>query len=232
MLYRALIIAFASLLTACASQITIIPDEHKILLTEDTLVYEGMITGDAVLEAIRLVRTDGRQIKKLRITSEGGEMGSGIEFGYFVHELNLDVEVSQLCFSACANYILPAANHVLIKKEAMLGWHGGAKQDDEIWRRSVPASRWEEFSGYLNRLRLKETAFFDLVGVDQDITVYGQTIPNNCQFSQKTQGWIYSLSDMRAMGIKHIEMQGDELTTSTTYKDTEISTCLLPDIFK
>lgn len=63
MLYRVLIIAFASLLSACASQVTIIPDENKILLTEDTLVYEGMITGDAVLEAIRLVRTDGRQIK-------------------------------------------------------------------------------------------------------------------------------------------------------------------------
>ncbi len=82
------------------------------MLIDETLIYEGIL----VLEAIRLVIESNNKINTLRITSPGGDMATSIEFGLFIKENNLDVETSQLCFSVCANYALPAANNILIEK--------------------------------------------------------------------------------------------------------------------
>ncbi|MFS1492398.1 hypothetical protein BCT96_004560 [Vibrio splendidus] len=230
-------------LAGCQSTTTIYPPSYKILVAGDTLVYDGMITGDAVLEALRVVRENNNPIKKLKITSPGGDMGVGIEFGYFIKEHNLDVEVSELCFSSCANYVLPAAKSVVINTNSLIGWHGGAKQSDELWELSVPKKDRPAFMAYLNRLRIKETAFFGYVGVDQKITSYGQIIKNSCQIKQKTDGWYYSIEDLRRMGIKDIAVKGTGLLNEIEYKsergqiDTtktkggKLTSCLIEDVF-
>ncbi|MDN2483252.1 hypothetical protein [Vibrio agarivorans] len=222
---------------------TVFPVGQKILLVDDTLVYDGMITGDGVLEAVRIVRTSKTPIKTLRITSTGGDMAVGIEFGYFVREHNLDVEVSELCFSACANYILPAANNVTIHTNSLIGWHGGAKQADELWELSVPKKDLPVFMAYLNRLRIKETAFFGYIGVDQNIAIYGQVIDNACQIEQKSDGWYYSVEDLNRMGVKNITIKGSGLLNEIDYKDDsglsdttssnshKITSCLLENVF-
>lgn len=57
-----------------------------------------MITGEAVLRAIRIARNNEKPITKLIITSPGGDIAAGIEFGYFIREHNVDVDVRKLCF--------------------------------------------------------------------------------------------------------------------------------------
>ncbi|WP_082038311.1 hypothetical protein [Vibrio jasicida] len=236
-------VAMVLSITACQSTTSVYPPSHKVLVVGDTLVYDGMITGEAVLEALRVVRGSDTQIRKLKITSSGGDMAVGIEFGYFIKENNLDVEVSELCFSSCANYVIPAAKSVVINTNSLIGWHGGTKQSDELWELSVPQKDRGAFMVYLNRLRVKETAFFGYVGVDQKITTYGQTIQNSCQAKQKTDGWYYTLKDLRRMGIKNIIVKGEGLLSEIEYKhdsgqiDTtstksgKITSCLLKDVF-
>ncbi len=230
-------------LVGCQNIATFYPPAYKVLVVGDTLVYDGMITGETVLEAMRVVRESNKPIKTLKITSTGGEMSVGIEFGYFVKEHDLIVEVSELCFSSCANYILPAAKSVVINTNSLIGWHGGTKQSDELWELSVPKKDRAEFKAYLNRLRIKETAFFGYVGVDQQITSYGQTIENSCQVSQKTDGWYYSIEDLNRMGIRDITVKGTGLLNEISYKhdsgqmDTtnfkggKITSCLLENVF-
>ncbi|WP_260258665.1 hypothetical protein [Vibrio intestinalis] len=230
-------------IAGCKSTPTVYPTGQRLLLTGDTLIYEGMITGEGVLEAIRMVRQSDNAIKKLKITSTGGEMAVGMEFGYFVKENDLDVEVSEVCFSACANYILPAAKSVVINTNSLIGWHGGAKQTDKLWQQSVPKSKQVEFMTYLNRLRTKETAFFKHMGVDQQITTYGQTIENSCQIKQQTHGWYYTLEDLHRMGLKNITVKGSGLLNEIEYKDDggqldttdftpqKITSCLLESVF-
>lgn len=236
-------LVIAGTATGCKSTPTVFPTGQRLLLTGDTLIYEGMITGDGVLEAIRMVRQSDKTIKKLKITSTGGEMAVGIEFGYFVKENQLDVEISEVCFSACANYILPAAKSVVINTNSLIGWHGGAKQTDKLWQQSVPKSDKAAFMTYLNRLRTKETAFFRHMGVDQQITTYGQTIENSCQIKQQTHGWYYTLEDLDRMGIKNITVKGSGLLNEIEYKDDggqldttdsmpqKITSCLLENVF-
>lgn len=115
------LISAAILLSGCATQKMAFPTQNKLTITGNTLVYDGMITGDAVLEAIRMVNDSDQKVTTLRITSSGGDIGVGIEFGHFIKNNDMDVIVSQLCFSACANYILPAAKSVVIEKMRLLG---------------------------------------------------------------------------------------------------------------
>lgn len=231
------------LLSGCQSLKTVYFSPHKLLVTGNTLVYDGPINGDAVLEALRVIRNSGKDISKIKITSTGGDMASGIEFGYFIYENNLDVEVTELCFSSCANYILPAAKNVVINSNSMVSWHGGAKQSDELWVLSVPKKERVEFQKMLDRLRIKETAFFGVIGVDQKITTYGQTIKNSCQIKEKTDGWHYSIEDLNRMGIKNIKVIGSGLLSEVEYKDDsgqmdtvnfkgdKITSCLLKNVF-
>lgn len=230
-------------LIGCQNTSAVYPSAHKVLVVGDTLVYDGMITGEAVLEAMRVVRESNKPIKNLKITSTGGDMAVGIEFGYFIKDHNLDVEVSELCFSSCANYVLPAAKSVVINTNSLIGWHGGAKQSDELWELSVPKKERSSFMAYLNRMRVKETVFFGYVGVDQQITSYGQTIKNSCQIKQKTDGWYYSIEDLHRMGIKDITVKGTGLLNEIEYKNDsgqmnttnskgeKVTSCLLENIF-
>lgn len=239
-----LILMMTVILGGCQSTPALYPSTHKVLLVGDTLVYDGMITGEVVLEAMRIIRESKAPINKLKITSTGGDMAVGIEFGYFIKEHNLDVEVSELCFSSCANYVLPAAKKVVINTNSLIGWHGGAKQSDELWELSVPKKDRPVFMAYLNRLRVKETAFFGYIGVDQQITSYGQTVKNSCQIKQKSDGWYYAIEDLNRMGIKDITVKGTGLLNEIEYKndsgqlnttDTKgkkITSCLLEGVFE
>ncbi len=224
------LISAAILLSGCATQKMAFPTQNKLTITGNTLVYDGMITGDAVLEAIRMVNDSDQKVTTLRITSSGGDIGVGIEFGHFIKNNDMDVIVSQLCFSTCANYILPAAKSVVIGKDALIGWHGGANQSDEMWDQSVPSQYEKQFYRYLTRLRIKEAEFYNKVGVDPNITVYGHTRTNTCQRSTLANGWYYTESDMRHMGIKNLTVQG-ELLDTLNYNNSEINSCLIPQIF-
>ncbi len=170
-------------------------------------------------------------ITTLDINSPGGDMGAGIELGYFIKENNLNVIVSQLCYSACANYALPAAKHVLVRSGAMLGWHGGANQSDDLWRQSVPPEHENQFFAYLNRLRYKESELFKQVKVDQNISTYGQIKGNSCQKQQRTDGWHYRLVDLHHMGITNIEIEDESLPTVIEYNGNELTSCLMPALF-
>ncbi|OXE32644.1 hypothetical protein CA163_11650, partial [Vibrio parahaemolyticus] len=43
-------------------------------------------------------------------------------------------------------------------------------------------------------------------------------------------GWYYTESDMRHMGIKNLTVQG-ELLNTLNYNNSEINSCLMPQIF-
>ncbi|MCG7514169.1 hypothetical protein [Vibrio sp. MMH1-50] len=226
-----ILVGLSVILSGCASQQLVVPTASKVIIVGDTLVYDGVISGGDVLKAIRLVKSSDKKIKKLRITSPGGEIDTGIEFGYFVKENNLDVEVSRLCFSACANYVLTAANSITIKKDALIGWHGGALQSDELWKQTIPNGYWNQYEGYLNHLRVKEKAYFNYINVDPYITVYGQIRDRSCQKNKLTEGWYYSLNDLKQMGVKNVDLQGGKLMNSVEYENSDITSCLMPDVY-
>lgn len=202
----------------------------------DTLYYRGSIDAPHVLEAIRLARNSPSPISKLEINSGGGDIDAGMEFGLWVHQQNLAVVIDELCFSACANYIFPAARSVHLKSGAFVAWHGGAFQ--KTWTKP----RWYEYfapnkiererkylEGYLEYMRTKETMFFKTIGVDQKITTYGQDEAKQCQSNSRFNGWFYSLSDLKHMGLKDISLEDKEFSAKGSLG--KLNACQLPELF-
>ncbi|MBM3394839.1 MAG: hypothetical protein FJY37_09450 [Betaproteobacteria bacterium] len=71
------------------------------------LHYQGELTAQG-LAALRDF-AEGRVVQSLVITSSGGEINVGMDFGEWVFARGLNVEVSKYCLSSCANYVFPAA---------------------------------------------------------------------------------------------------------------------------
>ena len=241
MLIKTILSVFIILVAGCNSTPIFFPSAYKVMVSNGMLIYDGPITGGAVLEAMRAVRESEQPIHTLKITSPGGDVAAGIEFGYFVKEKDLTVEVSELCFSACANYVLPAAKNVVIQTNSLIGWHGGASPNQAVLN-TIPQNQRAEAKAYLDRLMFKEAVFFGYIGVDQQIVSYGFKLADSCFKTQKTDGWYYSLEDMKKMGIPNIEINGSGLLNAmiykqdsgqmdtTNFKGDEITSCLLENI--
>lgn len=184
----------------------------EIYTKNNILFYTGAITPNLVLKALRDARNNKEKITTLVINSPGGDMESGMEFGYFVHENQLEVIIEQQCLSACANYILTAASKVDVRLGAIIGWHGGSYQALELWEGLGSNSHIKDFKGWLEFVRPREDEFFKVIGVDRNITTYGQTEVDSCQKKEKTIAWLYTISDLNHMGVNNIQAADSQLT--------------------
>lgn len=59
------------------------------------------------------------------ITSQGGDAYFGQKIGLLILKKRLNITVEKYCLSACANYIFLSGNKKYLKKNALLGFHGG-----------------------------------------------------------------------------------------------------------
>ncbi|WP_139139040.1 ATP-dependent Clp protease proteolytic subunit [Alteromonas confluentis] len=146
----------------------------------------------------------------LVINSGGGDITQGMALGKWVHEHNLNVEVSVVCASSCANYVFPAANKKFLRKDSVLLWHGSAWQQD--WAGSEDI---EGFSVIINAMRQQETQFYADLEIDNLFTVYGQHVKALKErflnyFGYGPQGFDYSVDDMSRFGIKNVILKDGE----------------------
>jgi len=98
--------------------------DYKILSEGDSTTFVGSLTVDS-LDALQneIIANDS---STLIITTGGGDAERSIAFGNFIRPRSMTLIIDRLCFSSCANYLVPAANNVIVRKDAILGWHGGA----------------------------------------------------------------------------------------------------------
>ena len=197
--------------------------QGSVTLEGSKLLYDGLIT-DALNERLsELYESGDPRPTALRIRSWGGEINAGMDLGEFVFERGLAVEVFGYCFSSCANYVATAASGLHLEPTAVLGWHGGATQ--ELDPKDIAVSvKGEELEGaqraaQLAKLNLaemmranveRETAFFERIGVDQRITVSGQTPLYRERYpeAEKYAGWDYAIEDLRRLGVRDVTVIG------------------------
>lgn len=71
--------------------------------------------------------------KRLVITSVGGPVSSALRAAQAIHQAQLDLTVLGLCYSSCANYLVPAAGSVSVAPYSAIILHGGPSDDiDEL----------------------------------------------------------------------------------------------------
>jgi len=183
-------------------------DVSSVNIEGERLTFRGRITEDSVQSIFDAYDATAEKPQRLVISSPGGLVLPGLTLGSWVYKNKLDVEVGKLCASSCANYVLPAGKTKYLKKDSILIWHGGAWQD--FWD-----TENEAFFDELSKRRSVETAFYNQIGVDMLITVYGQ---RNSQWSDSVKfflgkyraGWDYSLKDIEQFGVSNIVLLDDE----------------------
>lgn len=189
-------------------------EDSVVSVQGQTIHYSGEITQAGVDKVAALLEVHPT-VGELAINSVGGVIGRGIDLGLLVLRHQLDVRVTGAgCISSCANYVFTAGRHKVIEPGAVVVWHGSAIQKglwdyknlnladirdalgrDPNWLERM-ALRWKAWNaGRLAKRRQAE--FFDLVGVDPEVTVYGQLRECACL-------WTFSPEDMAAFGIDNV----------------------------
>lgn len=63
--------------------------------------------------------------RRLFLSAHGGYTYSAIAMSLLVRWTGVELVIADLCLSACANWIFPAARRVHVAERALVGWHGG-----------------------------------------------------------------------------------------------------------
>jgi len=209
-----LAIAFtaASALTGCASSPAASPEiETRVALDESgRITYVGDITTAANERVMEIFEGSQDKPATLLIFSGGGPIEAGLDLGEWILDHNLDVEVGDLCFSSCANYVFLAGNVKKLRRGSVLMWHGSAWQ--ESFDRFADPNDAEYRPSFVEA-RERETRFFDRIGVDNLITVYGQGL--GVRWRDRLRwlfgggallGFDYDLDDLQRLGVSNIEL--------------------------
>ncbi|CAM3458794.1 hypothetical protein [Shewanella pealeana] len=186
----------------------------KVSLKKDTIYYEGALTEDANQAAFLLFEEHTDLIKWISIKSKGGEVNNGMDLGEFIFKHNIGVEVIDYCISSCANYVFSSSITHRISNHAVIGFHGGTTgmlEATKEYLKSLPeasqSSARASFEQYIAATTLREKHFFNVIGVDQEITYLGQN-PNYQKVHQAEDyvGWYYSLEDLAKFGVRNISV--------------------------
>lgn len=141
-------------------------------LTGDVSWY-GRIDDSAVTE----ISSKSEKYGRLTIGSPGGETRAALQISNIIEERHLSVTVVELCLSACAEYILPAAREITLENNPLIGFHWNPIMLEELLhqnankdleyctrigaddlrkllnRRQKPSDAWRET---LQRIKLRE----------------------------------------------------------------------------
>ncbi len=205
----------------------------KIRLTECCIEYRGLITTEANQGVYELYEEASPKPTTIIIESDGGGAGAAMQLGNWMLDHALDVRVDTFCYSSCANYVFLAGHNKLLASHASLMWHGGVVQpidrfelehllDDMLGtlepeaRDAVLAERSREvLLAQLEASRLeliaREAGFYQRIGVDERITVLGHLFEHELLANDRDYaGWDLSLQDMAKLGVRGIQVIGDE----------------------
>jgi len=197
--------------------------------------YTGEVNA-AGFDALAAIAARG-DIQALSVDSLGGEVFWGMKIGELVFASGWEVRVNGVCFSACANYLFPAGRRKIIEADAVVGWHGSARQDavlaaragisetEEFLRKIVPAmlagladggqtapGREQMLEGIAAEFARHQTRQRMEAAFFQRIGVHPDSaiygfLPQS-GVPETSGGWTYRIADMAQFGITNVEYLG------------------------
>lgn len=185
------------------------PAGAEVSVSADTAWYSGSISTELNQQFFEAVQ--GRAVKRLIITSDGGAVEAGIALGVWVFENKLDIEVPEYCLSSCANYVFPAGRNKFIGESAVVAWHGNYNhlKQTGLWEDEI-AIRMERYGEdaatarvhvreEVDRLVRLEQDFFARTGVDEYLCWIGKMPPYSVP-----DYYFLSTQDMARFGVTHV----------------------------
>lgn len=193
---------------------------ERLELSGDALRLQGVLVDATVDQALALLDAHP-EVRRLVVRSQGGDLRAAMRLGRRIHARGLDVEVDGYCLSACANYVFTAGRHKRIQAGAVVAWHGSAIQPDLldgrwelVWRKAQQCEtttpecevRIGALRDWMLAARAEQAAFFQQVGVDEQLTVWGQ-VQAPCACS-----WTFAPADLARFGLTQVSSDGPYFT--------------------
>ena len=178
-------------------------EESGLWVDERELHLRGTISRSLIPE-FEAAFAESEDLERFLVESGGGDMETAMYLGALIHQAGLVVEVVGFgCLSSCANYLFPAGSARRIRPGAVVAWHGSAIQEN--WNRELSGDELES----LEEMRRRQAKFFEMVRVDERITIVGQDLECGCS-------WALSTGDMARFGLTGVEAPAD-------YESTDLS---------
>lgn len=200
------------LVSACASAPPAAPSETRVEIDDQgRIAYAGSLTPEANARVMELFDTAEDKPETILISSGGGSIALGLDLAEWILDHGLDVEVGDRCLSSCANYVLLAGAAKKLRRDSMLLWHGSAWQEsfDHFAEPDDP-----DYAPSFVEVRSRESRFFDRIGVDNLIAVYGEPVTWGDRLrwliGRSKLGFDYDLADLERMGVSNIELLDGE----------------------
>ena len=218
--------------------------DSQIKIVNNYIYYKGVINEQNFLKFKNLIDANSQNIKKVIINSEGGDTVHGRAMGDLIFDNNLDVEVENLCFSSCANYIFTAGNRKIIQKDAIVGFHGNehqifftkapsqsiyealkselkvAMQQSQADNLAIDEANLEEQTKKFLQMLDDEKAFYKKIGVNVALPIYAienLLDSNNSQYF----GFTLSIEDFSKFGVKNISYLGKNYFIDSNHPDKQ-----------
>ena len=185
---------------------------------DTTAVYRGAISAEN--NAGFFARVANQPLQRLLIDSGGGDVAAAIELADWVHARQLDLTVTGVCLSSCANYVFPAARQKEIRPGAIVAWHGnyhhlaqtGQWRDDVVLRMRRDGEDEQTATRHVlsqvARLVALERDFFARIGVDEQVCWIGKQPPYSV-----ADYYYLSAADMSRFGISAVQVPAGYTTT-------------------
>lgn len=175
------------------------PPVHSVLPVDDAIVFKGRIDSRSAAEFLALLKQP--DLKRVVITSGGGNVAAAIDMALAIHERQLDVEVPAACLSSCANYIFPAGRSKTLGHPTAVGWHGNMQHVLYLQQNGQADPQTQPAAGALE-LALREVRFYRQVGVDGFVAWFGKVAPYNVD-----DFYALSVADMAGFGIGDVAVR-------------------------
>lgn len=190
-----------------------------IAVRNGTLYFDGQIvagSADALHAQLAMRRVD-----KVSFNSIGGDVKEAMAMGREIHKRKLDVEVRNVCASACANYLFPAGKNKFITQNAYLLWHGNLHSPaSEIMMEPDRDQTREQLVATPAFIALKqqEAEFYQQIGVSSDLGWCPQQRADYHQkFPEKWFSW--SQANLAKMGVNNISFATSAARWQSTMSD-------------
>lgn len=208
-------------------------DPPVVEVRGDTIYYTGGFKNATapVFEAA-VAKLQRGQVTRMVIRSGGGDTVAGRNVGKWVRDMGLVVEVDQICFSSCADYVFPAGRARVIRAGAFVGWHGNERQmivlaqrrgtsvEEQFVNLAAPqltgperdrvrGEMVREVREWRANSLADEQAFYRSLGLDDAFAVCAVGEVLESRATAETRGWGFSIVDMVRLGLANTVYLGD-----------------------
>jgi len=182
----------------------------------DVLIFNGPINRESA-DAVEAELRGHPSLRRLRITSAGGQAPDGVRIGELVWYRSLDIEVISYCNSACAQYVFVAGKRKIVAPRAIVTFHGTPASIAA----ELAHSPFKYGAALFSDEIAKEQDFYRRMGIDISLLVgavtylhpfctfiipsYPATSRNHYAVFMAPQGYVLDYASMKRLGIGGIE---------------------------